>query len=311
MIAPRKPWLAAVLSLGLPGLGHLYAGRPRAAGAAFLLSVFAAAVALGAPVFLPIPALGILLAVLGLLVLLAGIPWHAAKAAAATSETYELRPYNRWFIYLGLYVVVDLFLGRSALDHAKTHLVEAFRVPSGSMEPTVRMGDYLYVAKWDAARTDLRPGTVVVFESVEEPGLKVIKRIAGLPGDTLKMQAGTLYRNGQPLAEPYSIRIDPGRSEDAVQREKMRAWQMNYFVGTPPDPYRPDLEDWGPVAVPLDSLFVLGDNRDASYDSRYWGFVPRGNVLGQPWVVYFSYDPKGVATFPSRVRWARIGQVLH
>ena len=309
MHAPRKPWLAGLLSLALPGLGHLYAGQPRVAGAAFVLSVPSAMLVLGAPLFLPQP-VNVLLALLGLLIVLIGIPLHAAKTAKTAPQEYELQPYNRWYIYLGLYCISSFLLRPWTYSYTKTHLVEAFRVPAASMEPTIQVGDYLYVAKWDEARSGLRRGTVVAFESVEEPGLKVMKRILGLPGDTLAMDAGTLYRNGQPLAEPYTIRLDPGRSEDPAQRAKMKAWQSRYLVGAAADPYRPDLEYWGPVVVPADSLFVLGDNRDASYDSRYYGFIPRHNVLGQPWVVYFSYDPRAPWPFPLRIRWRRLGQTL-
>ena len=85
----------------------------------------------------------------------------------------------------------------------------------------------------------------------------------------------------------------------------MQSWQSQYLAAPSAEPYSPDLEHWGPVVVPVDSLFVLGDNRDASYDSRYYGFIPRSNVLGQPRVVYFSYD-----SAQSQVRWARLGRAL-
>jgi signal peptidase I len=308
-IARRKPWLAGLLSLVVPGLGHLYAGRPRAAAIAFLIGELAAATVL-VPLFLRVAPLNVLIALLGLLVFAVGVPLHAAKAASAAAPSYQLQWYNRWYVYLSLWVVSALLFQSGGYEYTKTHLVEAFQVPSGSMEPTIRVGDFLYVGKWDAARRDLRHETVVVFGSVEEAGLKVIKRIVGLPGDTLGMASGILYRNGQRLAEPYTIRIDPGRSEDPVQRAKMRGWQVNHLTAPAPDAYQPDLEEWGPIVVPSDSLFVLGDNRDASYDGRYWGFLPRSNVLGQPRVVYFSYDPKGPGPFLHRVRWSRIGQAL-
>lgn len=308
-MARRKPWLAGLLSVVVPGLGHLYAGRPRAAAIAFLIGELALVTVL-APVFLPVPPLNVLIALLGLLVLLVGIPLHAARAASAAGPSYQLRWYNRWYVYLGLWVVSAFLLQSQSYEYTKAHLVEAFRIPGGSMEPTIRVGDYVYVGKWDATRRDLRHGTIVVFESVEEPSLKVVKRIVGLPGDTLGMTSGTFYRNGQRLTEPYTIRLDPGRGEDPVQRAKMRSWQLNYLAGPSSDAYRPNLEEWGPLVVPADSLFVLGDNRDASYDSRYWGFVPRSSVLGQPRVVYFSYDPKGPGPFLQRVRWDRIGQAL-
>jgi signal peptidase I len=307
--ARRKPWLAGLLSLVVSGLGHLYAGRPRLAGAVLLLSVAAGVLIVVAPLFLPQPT-NVVVALVAVLVMFVGVPLHAAEIARAAPPTYALQSYNRWYVYLGLYCISGFVLSPWIYGNVKTRLVEAFRAPSGSMEPTIQTGDYLYVAKWKDARTDLRPGTVVVFESVEEPGLKVVKRVVGVAGDTLAMDAGTLYRNGQPQVEPYTMRLDPGRSEDPVQRAKMQAWQSRYLTSPVADPYRPDLEQWGPFVVPADSVFVLGDNRDASYDSRYYGFIPRQNVLGQPRVVYFSYDGRAPGQFLSRVRWARLGRAL-
>jgi signal peptidase I len=310
MDARRKPWLAGLLGLALPGLGHLYAGQAPLAAAALLLSVVAGILVVGAPLVSLQPA-NVSLAFVALLVGLIGIPLHAAKTAQEAPQDYELKTYNRWYIYLGLYCVSSFLVWPWVYNYTRANLVEAFRVPAASMEPTIKVGDYLYVAKWAEARIALHRGTVVVFESIEEPGLKVIKRILGLPGDTLAMDAGMLYRNGHVLGEPYTVRLEPGRSEDPIQRAKMQAWQSHYLVSASADPYRPDLEYWGPVVVPADSLFVLGDNRDASYDSRYYGFIPRQNVLGQPWVVYFSYNGEAPQPFPLRIRWRRLGQALH
>ena len=263
MDSKRKPWLAGLLGLALPGLGHLYAGQAPLAAAALLLNVVAAILVVGAPLVSLRPA-NVSLAFVALLVGLIGIPLHAAKTAQAAPQDYKLKPYNRWYLYLGLYCISAFLLRPWVYNYTKANLVEAFRVPAASMEPTIKVGDYLYVAKWAGARTALHRGTVVVFESPEEPGLKVIKRILGLPGDTLAMDAGMLYRNGHTLAEPYAVRLEPGRSEDPIQRAKMQAWQSRYLVSASADLYRPDLEYWGPVVVPADSLFVLGDNRDAS-----------------------------------------------
>jgi signal peptidase I len=179
------------------------------------------------------------------------------------------------------------------------------------MEPTILAGDFLYAAKWPSAVRSAGDGAIVVHQSVEEPGLKVIKRVVGLPGDTLQMEAGTLYRNGQRLDEPYVVRHDPERSEDSVHRSKMRAWQAQYLTVKGSDEYRPDLQDWGPIVVPADSFFGLGDNRDASYDSRYYGFVPLNGILGRPWVVYFSCNRDSPASCLGRIRWARLGHLLH
>jgi signal peptidase I len=202
----------------------------------------------------------------------------------------------------------------------RTFLVEAFRIPSGSMEKTLLIGDFLFVnkalygaevpllhARLPAVREPQR-NDILIFDSVEEPGLKVVKRLVGMPGDTLAMEDGELYRNGRKVIEPYAVHDDPGRTEDPIQRSKMREWQLRHFVGRDTASYQPDLQNWGPIVVPSDSFFMLGDNRDSSYDGRYWGFLPRENVRGRPLIVYFSYDANSWRALPflTAVRWERI-----
>jgi signal peptidase I len=203
----------------------------------------------------------------------------------------------------------------------RTFLLEAFRIPSGSMENTLLVGDFLFVNKalygaevplvhkhLPAVREPQRDD-ILVFDSVEEEGLKVVKRLIGVPGDTLRMKDGELYRNGQRVSEPYILHGDPTRSEDQLQRAKMRAWQLPHLVpGTDPASYRPDLQTWGPIVVPHDSLFMMGDNRDSSYDGRYWGFLPRVNVRGRPLLIYYSYDATSWRSLPffTAVRWGRV-----
>jgi signal peptidase I len=202
----------------------------------------------------------------------------------------------------------------------RTFLVEAFRIPSGSMENTLLIGDFLFVNKalygaevpiihtrLPAVREPKRDD-ILVFDSVEEEGLKVVKRLIGMPGDTLSMENGELFRNGKRVNEPYAMHSDPTRSEDPIQRAKMREWQLPHLVKRNPTTYQPDLQEWGPIVVPPDSFFMMGDNRDSSYDGRYWGFLPRKNVRGRPLVVYFSYDPSSWRALPflTAVRWSRL-----
>src|SRR5689334_7070144 len=124
----------------------------------------------------------------------------------------------------------------------RTFLVEAFRIPSGSMENTLLIGDFLFVNKalygaevpfihkrLPAVREPKR-NDILVFDSVEEEGLKVVKRLIGMPGDTLSMEGGQLYRNGKRVPEPYAVHADPTRSEDMVQRAKMRDWQLRHYA---------------------------------------------------------------------------------
>ncbi len=202
----------------------------------------------------------------------------------------------------------------------RTFLVEAFRIPSGSMENTLLIGDFLFVnkalygaevpiikARLPAVREPER-NDILVFDSVEEEGLKVVKRLIGMPGDTLRMEQGQLYRDGRLVDEPYALHADPSRTEELIQRAKMREWQLPHLVQRDTAGYEPDLQDWGPIVVPPDSFFMMGDNRDSSYDGRYWGFLPRHNVRGRPLVVYFSYDPNSWRSIPflTAVRWGRI-----
>jgi signal peptidase I len=226
------------------------------------------------------------------------------------------RAIGRWFLdwvkSIGIALVVWLFL--------RTFLVEAFRIPSGSMQQTLQIGDFLFVNKFlygaevplihkrlPAVREPER-GEIVVFDSVEDPDMKVVKRLIGLPGDTLSMRDGVLFRNGREVAEPYTTPIDLRRTEDPLMRARMRKWQVEHFAGPVPRDYAPDIHDWGPVVVPGDSLFVMGDNRDGSYDGRYWGFLPRRNLRGRPLLVYFSYDAESFErmAFLREVRWNRL-----
>jgi signal peptidase I len=230
------------------------------------------------------------------------------------AETSKTRSFTHWLWdwtkSIAFALVVWLFL--------RTFLIEAFRIPSGSMENTLLVGDFLFVNKLlygaevpgtgkrlPAVREPVR-GDVLVFDSVEEPGLKVVKRLVGVPGDTLSMEGGQLYRNGKAVDEPWARHGNPGAYADAYYRAKMRNWQVKYFLGDS-STYTPDLQDWGPIVVPPGRYFMMGDNRDDSYDGRYWGFLPRENVRGRPLVVYFSFDANSWKPLPffTAIRWGR------
>jgi signal peptidase I len=196
-------------------------------------------------------------------------------------------------------------------------LIQAFRIPSPSMENTLLIGDFLFVnkalygAELPIVKTRLpairepRRSDVVVFDSPESPGTNVVKRIVGTPGDTLAMRGNVVHVNGKPLSEPYVIRTDPTIDPEAPQ---MRDWQARYLVDLDPRTYRPTLKNWGPIEVPPDSFFVMGDNRDNSYDSRYWGFLGRDRIDGRPLFIYYSFDRTGVLPLPflTAIRWRRI-----
>ncbi len=200
-------------------------------------------------------------------------------------------------------------------------VVEAFRIPTSSMEDTLLVGDFLLVSKVAyGARvpgTDWRlpglgrpeVGDVVVFRPPASAdrggGARYVKRVVAGPGDTVAMRSGRLHRNGRPVEEPYARR----GLGDGLHSPRFR-WQEAYLLpgARPAGDYRPTSDDWGPLRVPRDSVFVLGDNRATSEDSRYWGFVPRGAVTGEPLFVYWSRRPDGPGARPwlERVRWRRM-----
>lgn len=234
---------------------------------------------------------------------------HAAFLARRINGAYTVRWYNRWYVYTGVYLLLGVLIVPRVTNLLRARLLVAFRVPNEAMAPTLQVGDYLYVTKWTHARGRPARDEVVAFESVDEPGLQFMKRVLGMPGDTLQMRSGALIRNGQLLQEPYAIHTDPDRESDPILEKGMREWQVRY-LSVSDTGYAPDFQNWGPVVVPSDSFFSLGDNRDASYDSRYYGFVPFVNVIGRASTIYFSLDPDPADAFLSRVRWNRIGRAF-
>jgi signal peptidase I len=297
--APRRAWLAALLSLATPGLGHLYDGTPLGGAVAYVLLVISVWLLSAAWLFVPVAPANIILGLAVFIAVYVGIPAHAALLARKRGGDYQLRRYNRWYVYLAVVLLAAFVMG-PGVQRALHSWVEAFRIPTASMEPTLRRGDYLYVSMRPATPGNIQDGSLVVFLSVEEPGLKLTKRVIGMPGDTVEMKSGRVRVNGDELDEPYVSHDTPGRSEAEAQREKMRSWQLPHAIGVDSAAYLPDVGTWGPIIVPPDSFFSLGDNRDASYDSRYYGFVPFANVIGRPRVIYFSVDA-------GHVRWSRVG----
>lgn len=183
-----------------------------------------------------------------------------------------------------------------------TFILQAFEIPSSSMEDTLLIGDHVFVnrERFSAPTHWLGPllpyrepqrGDTVVFLSPAEHGLFVVKRIIGVPGDRIHLRDDVVYRNGQKLDEPY-VRHKGDLNDPA------RTYRANFPAVTPTsmDNLAPDWQDElnshivaEDIVVPSNSYFAMGDNRDVSYDSRYWGFIPRSNVIGRPMFIYWSF----------------------
>ncbi len=297
----RHRGLAMLLSLGLPGLGELYAGKPRAAGVTFAVFYALSAVSIGV-VFAPVG--GVVAVLLPLTAVLAA--WvitlvRAARAARQAPEPYALRVYNRWYWYL-VAILIGVFVLRPAtVGLIRSRWVQAFRIPSGAMEPTLLIGDFIFASVRPSDRQPRR-NDIVIFDAPTDPGLMVIKRVVGLPGDTLMMKNGALLLNGVSLQEAFAQSLDSvGAVGESLERG--RPWHLAHLVQRDAATYRPTARSWGPLVVPRDSVFVLGDNRDESFDSRFYGAVGLDRIRGRPLKIYFSLGPPG----HSGVRWARIG----
>jgi signal peptidase I len=227
---------------------------------------------------------------------------RAAKAARQAPQPYTLQPYNRWYWYL-LAVTINLFIWQPGVVRLmRSGLMQAFRIPSAAMEPTLLVGDFIFVSTLSSAR-HVTHKDIVVVHAPGDDRLSIVKRVVGMPGDTLAMSNGSLIRNGRLVTEPFSQTLD---SAGATKQDlgAGRAWHVAHLVERSFSlrrTYRPDMRNWGPIIVPADSIFVLGDNRDNSYDSRFYGAVGIDRVVGKPMTVYFSVGD-------SYVRWSRIGR---
>ncbi len=200
----------------------------------------------------------------------------------------------------------------------RTFLLATFVITSGSMENTLLVGDFLLVNKTSLGSripgTSLRiPGyaepehnDIIVFRADHAPGLDIVKRTIGLPGDTVSMTDAQLFRNAQAVDEPYVIH----NPRVADMSDPDMAWQLEYLVSSVDRAtYRPTRDNWGPLVIPEERFFMMGDNREASLDSRYWGLVERRKMRGEPIFIYYSYDRNALKPirFLTAMRPGRIG----
>jgi len=202
-----------------------------------------------------------------------------------------------------------------------TFVLQAFEIPSSSMEDTLLIGDHVFVNREQFAPPtrwmgplmpyrDIRRNDIVVFLSPEEQGLFVVKRIMGVPGDRIHLRDGVVYRNGEKLVEPY---VQHKLADYNPYRDNFPAVPPSEMYGVRNEKWQQELPsriEGEDIVVPPDSYFAMGDNRDVSYDSRYWGFIPRKNVIGRPMFVYWSFiTPEG--QYQMRSAGDRLGSLAH
>jgi len=165
----------------------------------------------------------------------------------------------------------------------RTFVVQAFKIPSGSMLPTLQIGDHLLVNKFLYWFTDPQRGDVIVFKFPQDEERDFIKRVIALPGDKVEVRGKRVYVNDKPVQESYAVHLDPSMQEN---------------------PHSPR-DNFAPVQAPSGQLFMMGDNRDYSMDSRFWGFLDINKIKGKAFIIYWSWDRERF-----RPRWERIGMVI-
>ncbi|MCB0324816.1 MAG: signal peptidase I [Bdellovibrionales bacterium] len=261
----RKPWVAFLLSFLAPGaaLGQLYNRQVgKFLGVCFVFNVFSLLVL---PFLLTSPK-GAACWIVAALVTWT-LVWLDATISAYRIETTELAWYNKWYVY-ALVWIASLTIKSVSANYVKQNHFEAFKLPSSSMEPTLLPGDHLLVQKFAPTSATLRHGQVVLYTladdsttpDVDESEIHIVKRLVALPGDKIEVRGDKLLLNGIPQVEPYAIWLLGGR------------------------------RDFGPAVVPENSVFLLGDNRDYSKDSRFYSdpFVSQERLEGIALYVYWS-----------------------
>ena len=277
----RKAWVAGLLTFLSIGLGHVYVGKAKGGLLLFLgqgiLFIIYALLLIASP-----------LIVLILFIGCAGIYFifcllDAIKIARQNKAEYQLRRFNRWYFYLTYWVIASFIIQPIVAAGFKEYVIQAYKIPAGSMLPTLKIGDMILVDKYIYKMQKPKRGDVVVFEFPKDPAIEYIKRIIAIGGDTIEIKNKNLYLNG------------------AQQKEISVIYTSNKVFASNENP-RDNLKL---ITVPQNAVFLMGDNRDNSFDSRFWGTVSQDKIKGKAICFYWSWD-----NMNSKIRWDRIGKTI-
>ncbi len=280
----RKWWIAVLLNVPVPGLGQFYNGQA-AKGILFFFSFWViGALSLLAMIWLPFPPYNIAIPVLILMSAYLFIMTDGIITTRKLGDTYQPKDHNKWHTYL-IVIAIAVFGVQPVLWYAtRSTLVQAYQVTVKSMLPILMRGDYILVEMFTYYFKNPERGDVIVFKFPPDEERDFIKRVIGLQGETIELRNNQVFVDGSPLREPYAIHLKNQFSSD------IHSPQNNF----------------GPLTVPEQHLFVLGDNLDHSYDSRHFGFLARSKIKGKARTIYWSWDPD-----IKQARWERIGRAVH
>jgi signal peptidase I len=287
-VPARSPWVAVLLSLAATGLGQIYCGRIVRGLVLFLgSSLFGPVIVLAA--LLP-PSTAVLVGLFLALGMVLGIYVFAIvdayREARRCRDHYELKEYNRPIVY-ALFILVGLTYPVGVVHYVRSSVLEAFEIPTHSEVPNLLPGDHVLVNKTTYQRRFPRRGDLIVFRAPSEPGRNWVKRVIALPGDRVAVRGNEVIVNGQklprdrvPPASLGTVALDfPGEAYE----ETNAGSRYLILLAAKTDP----LPDYAEAKVPEGTIFVLGDNRNVSRDSREFGFVAIGEVIGDVQYVYY------------------------
>jgi signal peptidase I len=282
----NRPWLAGLLQIVMPGLGNLYSGRPLRGlilHVAVQCIVFILALVL---LWLPWP-VNFLIPVAAAIAVTIFVVFDGVRCARGARPAFSLARYNRWYVYILIVAVLAIVVAPEQVlvgSPTRAYVMQTFAADTSSMEPTVLVGDHIVVDKSAYAFSEPKRGDIVFYRATERPQTIFMKRIVGMPGETIEIRNREVFINGKKIDEPYVQFLRP--STDGTFAE-------GTFNG----------DSVAPTVIPADAYFVLGDNRDNSLDSRFIGPVQRRHFLGKAKTIYFSSDPG-----THKPRWSRIGK---
>lgn len=276
----KKPWLAGLLNLLFCGLGQFYCGRPKR-GILLAVVLYPFIILFWYLFLIPLPTINIALPLVAFCFFFYLVVNDAVNLARKINDSQEPQSFTKWYFYI-LFIGITFFAQGIISTSIKYHFSEPYKIPSKSMEPSIVKGDHIMVEKWFSKREGFHRGDIIIFPFPKDETRAFVKRVVGLPREKLKIENQKIFINGQALDESYAFHSEPVKNEPIYLRDNLDQ-----------------------IVIPEGMLFVLGDNRENSRDSRYFGFIEVSKVMGKVKMLYWSYDNK-----ESQVRWNRIGKLV-
>jgi len=281
MIKKRHPLIAALLSGIIPGLGQIYNGQLRKGIIYYFANLFG---------YLLYFVSGLQKSFHGLVIFcIAAACFYLFIIAEAAFVAFKkkkitLQLYNRWYVYI-FSIIICMIIGQySVLLVQDIYGLRAYRISSSAMEPTLLLGDHIYADNKYYINNKVQREDIIVFIYPIDRTKSFLKRVIAVGGDVIEIRDKKVFVNDTAVTDAYAI-----HKEDVIFPKSLQP-----------------RDNFGPIKVPEGAIFVMGDNRDQSYDSRFWGFVKQGDVIGKPLYIYWSWDSDNYS-----VRWNRLGLSMH